>query len=169
MENKVKYIGLLFILVFILLIPNLSFAKDLDRINEYNITVDPRKNGTLDMVYAIKWEVLDSDSEGPLEWVKIGIPNSHVDSIKAISNNIKSAKYYEDNGSYVRIDFKDKYYKGNVVEFSFSLHQDYMYELKNEKCVFEFIPGWFDDIKVKKINVFWNNENVYSSNAKNTK
>lgn len=158
---------LTFILLF-LLIPNFCMAKDLDQINEYNITVDPRNNGSLDILYNIKWQVLDSESEGPLEWVKIGIPNSSVDSIKPKSKNIKNAKYYNDNGDFVRIDFKEKYYKDDIVEFSFSIHQDYMYIIENDKCNYEFTPGWFDDIEVKKINIFWNSKNVYSSSSKIT-
>ena len=149
--KKIKLICFcLFFMILLFLIPNLCMAKDLDRINEYNITVDPRNNGSLDIVYNIKWQVLDSDSEGPLEWVKIGIPNSSVDSIKALSKNIKSAKYYSDNGEFIRIDFKKSYLKDEEVEFSFSIHQDYMYKIEGDKCVFEFTPGWFDDIEVKK-------------------
>ena len=52
---KLFVFGLLFIILF-LLIPNLCMAKDLDIINEYNITVDPRSNGSLDIVYNIKWQ-----------------------------------------------------------------------------------------------------------------
>ena len=167
--RKIKNILLLLtFFVLLLLIPNFSMAKDLDQINEYNITIDPRNNGSLDIFYNIKWQVLDSDTEGPLEWVKVGIPNSSVDSIKAKSSNIKSAKYYKDNGDYVRIDFKQKYYKDEIVEFSFSIHQDYMYMIENDKCNFEFTPGWFDDIEVKKINIFWNAKNVYTSSSKTT-
>ena len=161
------FIFLAFLVLF-LLFPNFSMAKDLDQINEYNITVDPRSNGSLDILYNIKWQVLDSDSEGPLEWVKIGIPNSSVDSIKSVSKNIKSVKYYKDNGDYVRIDFKKSYYKDEIVEFSFSIHQNYMYVIDNDKCCFEFTPGWFDEIEVKKINVLWNAKNVYDSSSKGT-
>ncbi len=164
---KLFVFGLLFIILF-LLIPNLCMAKDLDIINEYNITVDPRSNGSLDIVYNIKWQVLDSDSEGPLEWVKIGIPNSSVDAIKALSKNIKSAKYYKDNGEFIRIDFKKSYLKDEEVEFSFSIHQDYMYKIEGDKCVYEFTPGWFEDIEVKKINILWNSRNVLTSSSKNT-
>ena len=160
--KRIRLINLFFIILF-LLIPNLCMAKDLDRINEYNITVDPRNNGSLDIVYNIKWEVLDSDSEGPLEWVKIGIPNSSVDNVKAVSKNIKSAKYYNDNGDFVRVDFKKPYLKGEEAEFSFSIHQDYMYKIEGDKCVFEYTPGWFDNIEVKKINIFWNSKNVLTS------
>ena len=51
-------------------------SSDLDYINLYEVVVDPRNDGTLDISIHLNWEVLDSTSEGPLEWVKIGIPNN---------------------------------------------------------------------------------------------
>ena len=94
-------------------------ASDLDRILEYEITVDVNDDGTLHMIYNIEWKVLDSDSEGPLEWVKVGIPNKNYVSIKGLSDNIKKCKYFSESGSYVRVDFKKKYYRNEVVKFSF--------------------------------------------------
>ena len=70
-----------------------TFAKDLDSINKYYITVNPRTDGSLNIKYNIEWEVLDSTSEGPLTWVQIGIPNSKVDNIKALSSNISNISY----------------------------------------------------------------------------
>ena len=160
-NNKIFFSFILFL--FLIIISNICMAKDLDRINKYYITVDPRKDGSLDMKYQIEWEVLDSTSEGPLEWVKIGIPNSKVDSIKATSSNIKSIKYFRDGGDYIRIDFKNAYYKGDIVEFSYSFHQKYMYNIKGEFAEYEFTPGWFKDIVVKDIKVLWNATDVYSA------
>ena len=49
-------------------------AKVLDEILSYEITADVLEDASVDLVYNISWKVLDSDSEGPLEWVQIGIP-----------------------------------------------------------------------------------------------
>lgn len=156
-----------FIMFFLLIISsNICMAKDLDQINKYYITVDPRKDGSLDMTYYIEWEVLDSDSEGPLEWVKIGVPNSNIDMVKAISSNIKSIKYYEENGDFIRVDFKKSYYEGEVVSFNFSFHQSYMYDISGELAKYEFTPGWFDNIEVGEIMVFWNATDVFSASSK---
>lgn len=164
---KSKKVIFSFILFFLfIVISNVCMAKELDRINQYYITVDLRKDGSLDMTYSIKWEVLDSDSEGPLEWVKIGIPNSNVDSIKAVSSNIKSVKYYEDSGDYIRIDFEKAYYEGEVIDFTFSFHQDYMYTIDGKEVTYEFTPGWFSDIKVEDLRIFWNAEDVVSASSK---
>lgn len=168
MTNKKNIIFSIIVFFAILFLSNVCMAKDLDVINDYSVTVDPRSDGTLDISYHIEWEVLDSTSEGPLSWVKIGIPNSHVDSVRATSSNIKSARYYSDGGDYVRIDFTKEYNAGEVVKFGFSIHQSYMYTLSGNKCTYNFTPGWFGSLKVKNINVYWNADDVLSSTAKKT-
>ena len=120
------------------------------------------------MAYHIEWQVLDSTSEGPLTWVKIGIPNSHVDSIKSTSSEVKSIRYYENNGAYIRVDFKKAYNAGDIVKFDFTFHQRYMYELDYSYCTYNFTPGWFDDIVVNDLKVYWNAEKVTSSTAEET-
>lgn len=148
------------------IISNVCMAKDLDRINKYYITVDPRNDGSLDMTYYLEWEVLDSESEGPVSWVKIGVPNSDIDLVKAISNNIQSIKYYKDGGDYIRIDFKKSYYEGEIISFNFSFHQSYMYDIDGELAKYKFTPGWFNDIEVKEAMVFWKSTDVFSANSK---
>ena len=88
MRNKKILISFLFAILFLVIFMVPSFAKDLDQIEKYYITVDPRDDGSLDMTYYISWKVLDSTSEGPLEWVKIGVPNSNIDGIKTTTKNI---------------------------------------------------------------------------------
>lgn len=163
-----KILFIIFVFAFGILINNICFAKDIDQINKYYITVDPRNDGTLDMTYHIEWEVLEDTSAGPLTWVEIGIPNKNVDSIKALSSNIKKIQYSSDNGTYILIDFKKEYNKGDVVTFDFSFHQKYMYTLNSSYCKYSFTPGWFEDIEVKDIKVYWNATNVYSSSAEET-
>ena len=57
------------------------------------------------MVYHIDWLVLDSDAEGPLSWVTIGIPNKHYVSYQPLSSNIKKMDYTSSGGPSIRIDF----------------------------------------------------------------
>ncbi|MBR2138139.1 MAG: hypothetical protein IJ966_02440 [Bacilli bacterium] len=161
------------ILCFILIIasPKLmtKAAYYLDRIDEYEITVDPRKDGTLDMLFNIKWTVLDSTSEGPLEWVKIGIPNKYVDEIKGLSPNIKKIKYFSDSGSFIRIDLDKKYYANETLDISFSIHQSRMYFLEGDHCYYDYNPGWFNDIIVSHAKVKWNKAGVIDSNLDDIK
>lgn len=142
----------------------------LDEIKNYTITVDPRQDGTLDMTYHFDWLVLDSSSEGPLTWVKIGIANSQVDEIKALTGNIEKIGYLSDSGSWLRIDLDRAYTAGETVSFDFSFHQSYMYRLDGEKntCSFTFVPGWFDEITIDSLKVLWNEDGVIYSNSTGT-
>jgi hypothetical protein len=126
-----------------------------------------RDDGTMDIAYHIEWKVLNDSEEGPLNWVKIGIPNKHADTIKAVTDNIKSIKYTSNGGSYVRIDFDRSYYAGEIISFDFSIHQSYMYQLNYDYdlCIYNFIPGWFDEIEVKELTVMWNKDSVIESNS----
>lgn len=153
------------------ILPTTASARNpLDEIQDYIIKIDMREDGTMDIVYHIEWKVLDSTSEGPLEWVKIGCPNLHCDEIAAKSGNIKEIGYYADNGAYIRIDFDRQYEAGEIVKFDYSIHQSYMYVIEegNHLCRYSFTPGWFDDIDVKHIMVEWNERNVIESNAQRT-
>ena len=140
-------------------------AGDLDRIRDYEVTAQVNPDATVTMVFHIDWEVLDSDSEGPLSWVTIGIPNKHVESIKALSDNIREIEYDSGSGSNVKITFDKKYYEGEVVSFDYSLVQDYLYEmnrLTEGETVYEYIPGWFDNILVDQLVIRWLDAEVES-------
>ena len=142
-----------------------SKAADLDEILNYVITVDVNDDATLHMVYHIDWKVLDSTSDGPLSWVIIGTPNKHYSNLNAISSNIKEIRYTTDNGSGARITLDREYYKDEVVSFDFELTQDYMYQmnlLTDGETVYQFIPGWFDEINVDNLVIRWNADNVIS-------
>ena len=172
MMKYIKKIFLLLVVLFICLFISASTKVKaflpLDYIEYYSIKIDPREDGTLDMKFDIKWKVLDSETEGPLKWVKIGIPNCYVDEVTALTDNIKKIKYYADGGSYIRVDFNKRYYEGEIVDFSFSIHQTRMYMLRGNGCYYHYVPGWFDEIPVEKAVVMWNSENVLSHNAEKT-
>lgn len=142
-----------------------NYDNDLDVIEYYEIKVDTREDGTLDMQYKITWTVLDSSSEGPLTWVKIGIPNCYVDELKPLTNNIDEIEYLSEDGSYISIDLDTKYYENETLTFEFSFHQERMYHLDGNNVYYDFVPGWFEEIQVKEIKVLWNNENVIDSNT----
>ena len=168
---KKKYILFTLIaLLFFILILNINtktYAADLDEIVNYIVTVEPRTNdGSLDITYEITWKVLDSTTEGPLEWVKIGTPNSYFDTPTALSKNIKSISKY--SGSLVRIVFTKKYYEGEEVTFKYSIHQPYIYKVSWGKCNYEFTPAWFTDAKVDNLTIKWNKDKVKSHNSKIT-
>lgn len=166
MKRKILFVLILFIIgISCLFVGNKAFAStDLDEIQEYIVTVDPRMtDGTLDITYEIKWKVLDSTTEGPLSWVTIGTPNQNFDTATGITSNIKSISKY--NSSYVKIIFDRDYYAGEVINFKYSIHQSYMYEIDNNMVSYNFTPAWFTDAKVKKMSIRWNSDGVTKHNS----
>ena len=168
MKSKKNKVLIFFICIaFAILLNSRSYATDLDEIESYIVTVDPRMNdGSLDITYEITWKVLDSTTEGPLSWVEIGTANSNFDSLRAKSSNIKQIA--ASSGSYVRIDFDRKYYEGEELTFKYSLHQSYMYKISGTKCKYSFTPAWFKDAKIKYMTIRWNNDGILTSNKKST-
>ena len=153
-------LALLIILSIGLFLPIHSYAKELDEIVNYGIKVDVNEDATLHMIYHIDWKVLDSTSEGPLSWVLIGIPNNKYKSYKPLSPCIKKMSYSSDDGA-LKITLDRDYKAGEIVPIEFELVQDYMYQmdfLTEGETVYEFTPGWFDDIKVDNLEILWNSD-----------
>ena len=160
MKKKYFIFAIILILVALLALTNkVDASTELDRIVNYEITVDPRMNdGSLDITYDITWKVLDSDTEGPLSWVKIGTPNENFTEPTALTGNIKSISAY--NGAYVRIDFTKPYYAGEQIRFKYSIHEEYMYTVKSGKVKYAFTPAWFTDAFTDNMIIRWNAENT---------
>ena len=114
---------LVLILCLMMLLPVIAMraaAADLDEILNYTITVDVNEDATLQMVYHIDWKVLDSDSEGPLEWVKIGVPNLHHSDMNGLSSAVRRISGMSESGeTYARIDLDRAYYAGEVASIDF--------------------------------------------------
>ena len=157
---------MLLALVLAMLLPcSAAWAEsgDLDEILDYTITVDVNDDATLSMAYHIEWKVLDSTTDGPLTWVRVGIPNNHFDSLEAASDTVKDISYDSAGGSYARIDLDRAYHAGEVAVFDFTLVQDYMYEVGRDnqgEAVYELTPGWFNDVEVDSLTVKWNADKV---------
>jgi hypothetical protein len=165
MKRKLLIFLLLTLFLIVLLNGTKCYAMDLDRITNYIVTVEPRMNdGSLDITYEITWKVLDSTTEGPLEWVQIGTPNSYFDTPTALTKNIRNITTY--NGAYVKIVFDKKYYEGDEITFKYKIHQTRMYKLSGKKCKYSFTPAWFTDARVDSLTVKWNADEVKSSNSK---
>lgn len=162
---------LVFITILLSLFVTISFNNvkaygDLDYIHEYIVEVNPRKDGTLDIEVYLKWEVIDSSSEGPLSWIKVGVPNCFVDEFRKLSSSISKIDYMYDSGSSViRVDLNRNYHAGEIVEIKYAFHLSRMYLLSNDICVFDYSPGWFDEIKVGKMQVYWNKADVIKANT----
>lgn len=148
-------IVLVFLILLLLQSISVEVKKPLDEIRREAIWIDVQEDGSMYIIYEIDWKVLDSTSEGPLSWVKIGIPNKYVEEAKPLSDNIKKLGYYGSGGDYIRVDLDREYEAGETVNMKFSIHQHRMYEEASGNYKYRFTPGWFDDIAVKELQIFW--------------
>ncbi len=150
-------IVLVFVLSFYFLqVKKVEAISDLDLIEKYDITIEPDfHDGSLKISVELIWHVLDDKTEGPLTWIKVGVPNCHVEALKAVTSNIKGIKYYDNDGAFIRIDLDRKYYQDEVLTLRFSWVQSYMYIIDGNILRYDYNPGWFDEIKVNECNVRW--------------
>lgn len=166
MKKILVFITLLLSIIVTTSSNNLKAYGDLDYIHEYIVQVNPRKDGTLDLQVYLKWEVIDSSSEGPLSWIRVGVPNCYVDEFRILSSSISKIDYMYDAGaSVIRVDLNRNYHAGEIIEIKYAFHLSRMYHLSSDLCVFDYSPGWFDEIKVGKMKVYWNKDNVIRSNT----
>lgn len=129
--------------------------KPQDVIHQYNVTVEPLDDGSLDIEYRLVWEALDESEE--LTWVEIGMANENFSVYPdSVSSNVGTySKYTDDDYVSLRLDFTKAYLGGDVIEFSFKINQKDML-CKNETGYFyEFVPGWFNAIQVEQYEFVW--------------
>ena len=129
--------------------------KPQDVIHQYNVTVNPLDDGSLDIEYHLVWEALDASEE--LTWVEIGMANENFsvypDSIT--SNIVAYSKYTDEDYVSLRLDFKKAYLGGDVIEFSFKINQKDMLCINENGYFYEFVPGWFNAIEVEQYEFLW--------------
>lgn len=153
-KRFVMTLAALALLTAALVCPAVS-AANLDEIEKYFITVRLQPDGSAEIDYDIHWKVLDSTSAGPLEWVKIGVPNNTIEPVSR-GGTIADLYYWSEGGSYVRLDLDRRYYEGETVRLQFTLRVTNLYELWDDGSVnFEFTPGWFDEAETKQLTFTW--------------
>ena len=126
-----------------------------DVIKEYNVTVEPRKDGMLEIEYSFLWEAVD-ESE-PLTWVEIGMANQHftVDESSLSDNIVRYEKNVDGGYITLRLDFVREYVDGDVFRFSFKVTQDNMLCATTGGYFYEFVPGWFNATPVERYDFRW--------------
>ena len=133
-----------------------TLAADLDRIDDYNIVVTLQEDGSAVIDYEITWTVLDSTTAGPLEWVKVGMPNNNIEPVIWMRKPITVAYPYNEGGSYVRLELDRPYQAGETVQLDFSVQVSHLYEVYDDGSVnFEFTPGWFDEAETRHLSLTW--------------
>lgn len=135
-----------------------------DRIDAYNVTVEPRGDGSLDITYDIVWTALDEDE--PLTWVEIGIANSNFD---LDHDSVKGGRAYRDvydGYCYVHVDFTRAYHGGETVNFSFKINQRDVLHGEGKDRFYAFVPGWFNAAPIESYTFRWKaDEDLLASNA----
>ena len=137
----------------------------IDRIDTYEIFVEPRDDGSLDIEYKIRWTPLDLNQ--PLSWVYIGVPNPNYTVLEHSSNIEKIEKYYDNNGQcHMDIDFVRNYYRNDTFDFSVKINQKNMLCEQNGQKFYQLVPCWFNSVPVEYYSFNWkNSDNISSSNA----
>lgn len=170
MKRKRKWILAALALVAVvgsLIAYNWWCSRPLDRIQDYQVDVAVQQDGTMNIVYHLRWEVLDSDREGALSWVKLGMGNEDFEVLDCGG----AADYVVPSGSYAKVYLDKYYYEGEVAEFWISIRQNRM--LCNDpdnsaQLFYDFVPGWFNAIDVEHYLFTWMGGTVASHNADRT-
>lgn len=122
-----------------------AYAQDLDRIESYDVDVTPdTQDGSLRIQVTLEWTVL---AEGPVSWVKIGVPNGSIREETALTDNIDRLSF---DNSYMYVYFDRDYNDGETFRFSYSWVQEYMYALEGDTVSYDYTPGWFDEARVER-------------------
>lgn len=137
-----------------------------DIIRQYDVTVVPQEDGSLDISYHFIWEAVDTSEE--LTWVEIGMANSNYTVYRdSVSDTIrKYTKESYDGAVYLVLDLDRAYTGGEVLEFSFKINQKDML-CQNDNCYFyEFVPGWFNATPVENYTFRWaDDERIQSTSG----
>jgi len=132
--------------------------KPQDVIHQYDVTVEPQDDGSLDIAYHFVWEALDESEE--LTWVEIGMANRnysvYTDSFS--SNILTHGKYTAEDYVSLQLYFDKGYSAGEVVEFSFRVNQKDMLCKDESGYFYEFVPCWFNAIQVERFVFTWRME-----------
>ena len=135
----------------------------IDEIETYSITVSLNDDGSMNCNYLITWKVLDDQKEGPLTWVRVGVPSDAVGSVRATTDTVRKAKLVKDGrDTYIRVDLKDEYHAGQEVTFGFSCVIYNQFSGNVSEMKYSFTPGWFDDIAVDNYVIKWKADKVSS-------
>ncbi len=129
--------------------------KPQDRIDAYEMVIEPREDGMVVLSYRFVWTPLDTDEN--LTWVEIGMPNPNFEFLaNSFSSNIISYEKYVE-GDYVsaRLYLDRPYKAGETLTFSFRVRQWSLLCRDETGYFYELIPGWFNATPVEKYSFVW--------------
>ncbi len=129
--------------------------KPQDIIRQYDVAVEPREDGSLDIGYHFVWEAVDTSEE--LTWIEIGMANGNYSVYPdSVSDTVrKYTQKKEDGEVYLVLDLDRAYTGGEVLEFSFKVNQRDMLCKDVNGYFYEFVPGWFNSTPVTRYTFRW--------------
>lgn len=113
-----------------------AYAQDLDRIESYDVDVTPdTQDGSLRIQVTLEWTVL---AEGPVSWVKIGVPNGSIREETALTDNIDRLSF---DNSYMYVYFDRDYNDGETFRFSYTGSRSTCMPWRAIPCPMTISPG----------------------------
>lgn len=161
---KSSLVGLIALMVLqaaLLMLAIFYNPKPKDLIRNYSIRVVPQSDGTLVMDYSITWVPLDQNE--PLTWVEIGMANGDFFFDRSATSSNISDVYADVNAdeeyAYAHIILDRPYRANEELTFSFRVRQGSMLCKSGDGFSYEFIPGWFNEIRVERYEFRWEASN----------
>ena len=155
--NRSRIFIILILVVLLSFFPAVVLAQTgTDEIRDYRIDVLPQEDASLINTYMINWCVI-SDAAGPLTDFYVGMPNSDY-QIMDFSGDARAVQS-ADQGADTRVSviLAKSINANECVTVNFRIHQMGLAHLDDQKgeIGFQFIPGWFDEVPVKHLQVTW--------------
>lgn len=130
-------------------------ASDPDVIKQYSVTVTPRSDGTLDMVYVFDY-CATTDFPSGSAYLDVGVPSSSFELVDYNPRDwVTNAYAKTDGGSWVHLEFAKLPMTRECFTFDFTIHQSGMAHLSGEDVAFQFTPGWFDFARIEALRITW--------------
>jgi hypothetical protein len=118
---------------------------------DYQIVLTPGQNGQVEIEYYQKWHV----TGGSIPWITLGVPNKNFTLIP-VSDKKNASSILSDNQtnwSGVKIYLDKNYIPGDIFEIRFKIMQQWLLYQKNDRCILEFTPGWYDRADIHNLTL----------------
>lgn len=151
-----RLISCLVVLFLIGLVISPAVSADVtDRIEKYEIKVEPQPDGALLNTYSILWHYV-KNAGSDLTWMELGLPNSSFEVVSFTSNPQGTISQGIQGGSGVTIHLSQPVKVGGYATFTVQIKQQRIaYLNKDGNVTFQFTPGWYDDYPVDSLTISW--------------